>query len=158
MSYFRMNAEIEFLGNPEFNLSFGGFTLTSLEGKTYTFDFLDTEQSYIETLHKGQPKTIISLLCKHPDYDYANTKDITEDFIKDVENIDDFYIDYEGLNYQDEVSLLKINSINFEFLNKTKDKYATIPIRNSVIKKYNNNLTKEKETLIEKDDYFEERE
>lgn len=102
MLTFRMYATIKFnraIDKQKNFISPGGYCMT-MNGKDIEFDFEDYEGSVSKN-----DDHMLEIMQKNPDYDcFADLENITEEDLKKVTNIGEFYIDIE--NEDDEESAL----------------------------------------------------
>ena len=90
-------------------ISPGGYTISTKDGKSYTFDFVECEGS-----HDEHDATNLHIVCKNPDYSYENTSDITEDILSNIASIDDFYVDLEGC--EDDLKIMSLDFVAFDII------------------------------------------
>lgn len=106
-------------------ISPGGYTISTNDGKSYTFDFVETEG-----YHDEDDATKLIIVCKNPDYSYEDTSDITKDILSNIATIDDFYVDLEGC--EDDLKIMSLDTVSFDLINDNGD-MEPIGIDESVI-------------------------
>lgn len=136
---YRMYAEVAFtraLREDEQNyLDFGGYSMKA-GGNSKTFDFEDYDWSF------DNSGKICILGCKNPDRSYEDSDNITEDFLRRITTISDFYVDFKGIDYieGDNLGVKSINNLCFEIIPEDGSEIKTIQLPDQVIKAYNESL------------------
>ena len=120
---FRMCANIQF--NREVDPDKGDYVCPGgyemvMNGKTYTFDFCDYEGG-----RKPSCPSIVEFVQKNPDYDtFEDLENITEDDLKHVEEIKEFYV-YLGEDGESEgLEPVKVTGLWFEVIPMTGKIYT----------------------------------
>lgn len=136
---YRMYAEVEFTRalreDEQDNLDFGGYTMKA-GGNSKTFDFEDYSWDF------DNSGKVCVLECRNPDKSYEDSSDITEDFLRRITAIADFYVDFEGVNYieGDNLGVKSINTICFDVIPEDGSEIKTILLPYQVVKAYNESL------------------
>ena len=136
---YRMYAEVEFtraLREDEQNyLDFGGYTMKA-GGNSKTFDFEDYSWGF------DNSGKVCTLECRNPDSSYEDSDNVTEDFLRRITAISDFYVDFEGIDCieGDNLGVKSINSICFEIIPEDDSEIKSILLPDQVIKAYNESL------------------
>ena len=140
---YRMYAEVAFtraLREDEQNyLDFGSYTMKA-GGNSKTFDFEDYGWDF------DNSGKVCVLECRNPDKYYEDSSNITEDFLRRITSISDFYVDFEGIDYieGDNLGVKSINSICFDIIPEDGSEIKSVQLPDQVIKAYNESLKAER--------------
>ena len=134
---FRMCADIKFnrpINAEKDYISPGGYEIKT-NGKTVQFDFEDYEGSVSK-----EDARVLSSLQKNPDFaSFDDLKSLTEDDLRNISEIVDFYV-YTGEDDESDLEPVEIINVSFSVLSDASSEWKDIDVPKYVIDAYNKKI------------------